>query len=274
MYWKAIHVYRAKREEKIEQLEEEITKLERETPRAGSKANEIHDPFIHKLPPEIGSHIFYLSLPTVDFEDILLWKKAAAFTRVLRLGAVCQKWPQLAWATPELWDTLYLTIPPSMKRFLFEGLPGLLHEWLSRSGMRPLTVFFRYFRCSQESDDSASDDEFSDESTTITLEPVADLVIEVINLHSGRWRKLHLDVSPNIPERFCGSIQPNQLRFLEPRIGAVTSESPMPKFVMKSKPFPTQLTLNNISRVTEIDWYWLGQYHTCKFVQSVRERVP
>ena len=235
----------------IEQLEREIMKLKVKHHSLGSKMNEIHDPFIHKLPPEIGSHIFRFCLPTFDLGR---WRSAARFTRVLRLGAVCRKWRQLAWATPELWDTLYRTIPPSMKCSLVEGLPGLLHEWLSRSRTRPLTIFFRYFRRSQESnDDSPSYDEFSDESTIITLEPVADLVIEVINLHSGRWKKLHLDVSADIPERLCGSMQPNQLRVLE--LGIDGGTLPMPKFMMKSKPFPTQLALNNISpRSIDIGW--------------------
>jgi hypothetical protein len=56
--------------EQIEQLEEEITKLKAKHHALGSRMNEIHDPFIHKLPPEIGSHIFRLCLPTLDFEDI------------------------------------------------------------------------------------------------------------------------------------------------------------------------------------------------------------
>ena len=99
-----------------------------------------------------------------------------------------------------------------MKRSLAESLPGLLHEWLSRSGIRPLTIFFRYLVSSEESDYSPSDAEFSDESTVDTLESTTDLVIDVINLHSGRWRNLHLDVgAPDISERFCGSAQPNQL---------------------------------------------------------------
>jgi len=232
-------------QEKIEQLEEEIIKLKAKDRALGSRANEIHDPFIHKLPPEIGFHIFRLSLPTLDFEDFHLWDKAAAFTRVLRLGAVCRKWRELAWATPDLWDTLYVRISPSQEHALVQWLPGLLREWLSRSGMRPLTIFFSYSGRSEESDSYDS----SDEST---LEPVADLVIQVINLHSGRWQNLHLDVRADIPERFCGSIQPNQLLFLELRIDR---RSPTPKFIMKSKPFPTQLALTDFPP-TRIDIGW------------------
>ena len=186
--------------QKIEQLEEEIAKLKAKHYALGNRMNAIHDPFIHKFPPEIGSYIFRLCFPILYFEDIRLWAKATTYTRALRLGAVCRKWRQLAWTTPDLWDTLYLTIQPSMKRSLAESLPGLLHEWLSRSGIRPLTIFFRYLVSSEESDYSPSDAEFSDKSTVDTLESTTDLVIDVINLHLGRWRNLHLDVGAS-----CGN---------------------------------------------------------------------
>jgi len=231
--------------EQIEQLEEEIIKLKEKHRTLGGRANEVHDPFILKLPSEISSHIFRLSLPTLDLKDIhLLWDKAAAFTRVLKLGAVCQKWRQLAWATPDLWDTIYLDFPTCMKIPLVQWLPGLLREWLSRSSMRPLTIFFRYFGCLEEFDGDPPYEEFPDESTVFSVESAADFVIEVINLHSGRWRNLHLDVTVglDIPRRFCGSIHPNQLRFLELGLDHRDSRrSHMPEFVMKSKPFPTQL---------------------------------
>ena len=247
--------------EKIKQLEEEITNLKAKHHALGSRINEIHDPFIHKLPPEIGSHIFYLCFPTLDFEDIQLWREAATFTRALRLGAVCRKWRQLAWATPDLWDTLYLRISPSMKRSLAESLPGLLREWLSRSGMRPLTVFFRYYGCSEESDSYDSPDES-------ILESAADLVIEVINLYSGRWRNLHLHVAADIPGRLCGSIQPNQLLFLELEING--ERLPTQKFIMKSKPFPTQLLLTNFPP-TMIDIGWENITHAMLYNLSANQ---
>jgi len=168
---------------------------------------------------------------------------------------VCQKWRQLAWATPDLWDTLYLKFPTSMEVPLVQWLPDLLREWLSRSSVRPLTIFFRYFGCFDPFDDYPPYDQFSDESTVFSLESAANLVIEVINLHSGRWRNLHLDVSDDTSERLCGSIQPSQLLFLELGLGHDAGRSHTPKFVMKSKPFPTQLKLVRFSP-TSIDIGW------------------
>jgi hypothetical protein len=239
--------------EQIKQLEREITKLKAKHHALGSRMNAIHDPFIHKLPPEIGSHIFCLCLPTLDFENNDIWPEATTFPKVLRLGAVCRKWRQLAWATPDLWDALYVSISLSMRCFVAESLPGLLREWLRRSGMRPLTIFFHHSWCSEESEDSPSFDDISDESTAETLASATDLVIEIINLHSGRWRNLHLDVGADIPERLCGSTQPNQLLFLD--LGTDGGRPPTPKFVMKSKPFPTQLVLINFPPTTiDIGW--------------------
>jgi len=238
-------------QKQIEQLEEEITKLKAKHHALGGRINAIHDPFIHKLPPEVGSHIFRLCLPTLDFED-LRDDEAAAFTRVLRLGAVCQKWRQLAWTTPDLWDTLFLRITPSTRLSLAKSLPGLLREWLSRSGIRPLTIIFRHFGCFPSFPSYRNPwDDFR--SIATILESATDSVIEVINLHSGRWQNLHLDVRADISERLCGLAQPNQLFGLELR--AYGNASPMPKFVMKTKPFPTQLTLFNFS-LTSIDIGW------------------
>ena len=233
--------------DQIEQLEEEIANLKAKHHALGGRMNAIHDSFIHKLPPEIGSHIFRLCLPTLYFDDTEEWIEAGtSTTRVLGLGAVCRQWRHLAWATPDLWDTLFLTILPSTRRSLAESLPGLLCEWLSRSGMRPLTIFFRY---SEESD--AYD--LLDESIVKILASAADLVIETINLHSGRWRNLHLDVGADIPGRLCGSVQPNQLFGLELQVEG--ARSPTQKFIMKRKPFPTLLTLVNFSP-TLIDIGW------------------
>ena len=239
--------------DQIKQLEKEITQLEAKHHALGSRINAIHDPFIHKFPPEIGSHIFCLFLPTLDFKDTCRWLEAEAFPGVLRLGAVCRKWRQLAWATPDLWDTLDVRISLPMKHSLAESLPGLLREWLSRSGIRPLTIFFHHSGCSEESEDSSSFDEFSDKSTAETLDSATDLVIQVISLHSGRWRNLHLDVGADILERLCGSMQPDQLLYLDLDINE--ESLPMQKFVMKSKPFPTQLKLTNVSP-TSIDIGW------------------
>ena len=57
--------------DQIKQLEDEIAKLKAKHETLTTPMNAIHDPFIHKLPPEIGFHIFRLSLPTLSNEENL-----------------------------------------------------------------------------------------------------------------------------------------------------------------------------------------------------------
>ena len=236
--------------DQIEQLEEGITKLMAKQRMLASRMNAIHDPFIHKLSPEIGSHIFCLCLPMLDDNECDPQDERKEVTRVLRLGAVCQKWHQLAWATPNLWELLYVNIGPPMERSLVESLPGLLREWLSRSGMLPLTIFLQQF---EDGDNSPSYTDSPDEFVVKTLEHVTDKIVHIINLHSGQWRNLHLDVAANIPERLCSSIQPNQLFALKLRIEGERSLTQ--KFVIKSKPSPMHLILHNFVP-TSIDIVW------------------
>jgi hypothetical protein len=135
---------RAAIRQKVKQLEEEITELKAKYNSLRTTMNAIHDPFIHKLPLEIGSHIFRLCLPILDHGESDHWvdRIPAEWAVPLRLGAVCRRWRQLAWATPNLWETLFLTIGPSTRHSLAESLPGLLREWIGRSGALPLTIFF------------------------------------------------------------------------------------------------------------------------------------
>ncbi|KIM37258.1 hypothetical protein M413DRAFT_30986 [Hebeloma cylindrosporum] len=140
-------------------------------------------------------------------------------------------------------------IQPSTKRSLAESLPDLLREWLSRSGVRPLTIFFSHFGCS---DSEESDDDFS-ESTVKALELTTKFIIEVPNLHSDRWKNLHLFVGGDILERLCGSTQPMQLFCLELANSGI--RLPSQKFVMKSTPSPKRLMLRDFS-LTSIDIGW------------------
>ena len=203
--------------------------------------NSIHDPFIHKFPPEIGSYIFRLCLPTLDFGELYPWPKRREVTGILRLGGVCQKWRQLAWATPNLWEMLYLDIEPD-----------LIEEWLGRSGVLPLTIFF-----------------VNDYSGRPEIEFAITRIIEVMNLHSGRWRNLYLDVGADIPERLSGSKHP-KLFLLDLAVNG--RRSSLQKFVMESKPFPTYLTLENFPP-TSIDIGWDKITHATLHTLSADECI-
>ena len=261
---------RATIRQKVEHLEEEIAELKAKYNTLTTTMNAIHDPFIHKLPPEIGSHIFSLCLPTLDHgeQDYSVKQIPVEWAVPLRLGAVCRRWRQLAWATPNLWVTLSLAIGPSTRRSLAESLPGLLREWIGRSGALPLTILLVHSGWpnrmdrddtsegespsddespsegeSSSEDESPSEDESSselegesadnstfDNCTSDTLEVTTNLVIEILNFHSGRWRNLYIHAGADIFKRFSDYTRPMQLVELELSLNLAAHTWATPQF--------------------------------------------
>ena len=226
--------------DKIKRLEGKIIKLKAKYRALGTTANATHDPFIHKLPPEIGSHIFHLSLPTFD-PSVYSHYAQTELPQVLRLGAVCRKWRQLAWATPNLWEILSINTSSEIMHTMAGSWPGLINEWLGRSGGLPLTIFFLHHP-----------DVFPDpEEFYSTLAPI----IEVLALHSSRWRNLFLYVDPITLEHFS-SMHLNQVLRLE----LVVSDDgpgriPAHRLFIKFKPFPAYLRLERFSPgLIDIGW--------------------
>ena len=82
-------------EQQIQELEKMIEELHNRRRALRTVMNENHDHLIHKFPPEIASHIFIQYAPPSVSEN----KKYRSTP--LRLGSVCRKWRQLAWATPQ-----------------------------------------------------------------------------------------------------------------------------------------------------------------------------
>ncbi|KIM37633.1 hypothetical protein M413DRAFT_30820 [Hebeloma cylindrosporum] len=236
--------------------EVEIATLKAKHDSLASQMNAIHDPFIHKFPPEIGSHIFRLSLPILTHAEHL---EASSFVKpcdgrissakILRLGGVCRMWRQLAWATPDLWHTLYLKTQ-GCSESLAKLLPDLVREWLKRSGNLPLTIFFHDYIRSE--DDSVDSDD--------PVEVAIGSIIEIFNLHSRRWR-------------FSGSIQPNQLVGLGLQLAYHTTDPSWqaPKFVMESEFAPTHLALD--FPLTSINVRWDNVTHVTLFKISTGQCI-
>jgi len=211
----------------IIQLEEEITKLKEKRRVLATMMNENHDPFIHKLPSEVGSHIFRLCFPSLEmppfdsgFEMSYPLKKPGWGTP-LRLGAVCHNWRQLAWATPNLWVAPWVELEPLTSSSRVESLPDLLREWLGRSGLLPLTIFFGYTGHADK------------------VKAAADRVIEVINDYWGRLENLYLDLEDDIFQRITGSMGPNKITRLALTVRNVgRTGSHIPQFITQLKPSP------------------------------------
>jgi len=257
---------------KIGQLEEELTNLKAQYKTLASATNTIHDPFIHKFPPEIASHIFRLSLPVLNFGEhgpraTNQLSGRTQWAVPLRLGAVSRKWRQLAWETPDLWQTVFIHIHPSTSHFLAQSLPGLLREWLERSAVLPLTILFHDFRYSDQTnlDDAWTEDEFSDDSTSDMSEFPTNQILEILNFDSDRWRNLHISAGPHIFGRFSCSIQPPQLVDLDLTLNLSLSQDPIPKFLIGSELNPTHLKLTGFP-LTSINVHWDNITHAtlCK----------
>lgn len=147
-------------EKEIKELEIKIKKIYIRRRAIRTVMNETHDPLIHKFPPEIASHIFIQYSPSSECFD------RPYRTSPLYLGAVCRRWRQLVWATPELWTSLHIG---SHNR----DRAQLVLEWLERSASLPLTIRL----CAWEEDDDGHHE-----------------VINNVNKHSARWHDMHIDI--------------------------------------------------------------------------------
>ena len=89
-------------------------------------------------------------------------------------------WRQLAWATPDLWDTLYLRTGSWSRSsdFEFEALakflPDLVREWLERSGSMPLTIFFN---------DAFEDNSGDDDTVEVAIGLIIGIPVQIGRAH-------------------------------------------------------------------------------------------
>jgi len=190
---------------------------------------EIQDPFNHKFPLEIVSHIFTLCLPRVP--PLLRHRQIQGEWAVpLFLGAICSKWRHIAWSTPRLWTTVIVYVSLRTAKQLGGSLPQLVTEWLGRSGVLPLTIQFSAARLGERQ-------EGYDE-----VKSLAYLIIDILNRHSERWQNLDLDVNADTYTRkFHGSSELSNLRRLS--FNGAVSGFDLPPFLTEIR--PTHLTLSS-----------------------------
>ncbi|KIM37629.1 hypothetical protein M413DRAFT_30816 [Hebeloma cylindrosporum] len=198
--------------------------------------NENHDHLIHRFPPEIASQIFIQYSRYTAFFD----KSRDTRSCPLYLGGVCQRWRQLAWATPELWTSLRVALRPHEN---IEALPQLIAEWLERSATLPLTIECKVGDLEQHLGDE-----------------MYPMVINKLNNHSARWHDVHFSLPAHLLRRFCGSLQGNIIRSLvlsDPMRSTWSRPDPsdLPTFSMKCKPSPTRLSLATFP-LSSLDISW------------------
>ncbi|KAF8873325.1 hypothetical protein CPB84DRAFT_646126 [Gymnopilus junonius] len=179
----------------------EITQLERQileakealkamTNRHGElrdKVNQMHGPFIHRLPPEITSSIFELCVPTTLRNSS--WEefgsqgiKTCLETPPQTLGRVCRSWKEIAWATPRLWTVIKFDLN---LRKVSPAWDEVVQGWLTRSGQHPLHIRLRLTSSIHAEGIQQVRTKFSPS-------------IDMINQHSNRWYQLELFLPPSI----------------------------------------------------------------------------
>ncbi|KIM42601.1 hypothetical protein M413DRAFT_444306 [Hebeloma cylindrosporum] len=209
-------------EKQIGELETLIYELYNRRRALRTVMNDNHDHLIHNFPPEIVSHIFVLyATPNVSTHKN---KRSTP----LRLGAVCRKWRQLAWATPRLWSSLALDFTFG-KNDPLHSL-HLIDEWLERSASLPLTI--RY-------DDRSAHPQAAN----------------ILNKHSARWHDVHFDIAVHHLHHLNSPSQGNSSCLLVLRYPFQFSVRPFdfPPFratelALKSVPVPhVNITWNNIT---------------------------
>jgi len=204
--------------------------------------NENHDPLIHKFPPEISSQIFIqYAIASHRYMKMLLY-----------LGAICQKWRRLAWATPELWTSVFLPVGTGGISGRSNHPKKLLVRWLERSGGLPLTITFI--------------------SRILGKDYGYHGVANVLNKHSARWQDIHLTIPARHLHLFSGSLEGNtvgqlsQLSLQLPENGYNSRGeslqvsgggyvSRFPPFRMKCKASPRTLILTTLPLIY-VDILW------------------
>ena len=190
------------------------SKIDGENPyQATRSSNQNHDRLIHRFPPEIASRIFFycfLASSCLDTHEK---------TNTLRLRAICQKWQQLAWATPEVWTWIH--IHSGIIYRWNSNSEQLLAEWLERLASLPLTRLF-----------------FGPSTGDLAVYCV---VMDLLNKHSARWYDIHFNIPACHFHRLGGFLQQNILYRLviSPDI---SSNKPLSTFRMKCSPIELKLT--------------------------------
>ena len=146
---------------------------------------EEHDTFSRHLPPELISHIF--TIYTETFNSSFDIKQPSTEHGPLVLGAVSKFWREVAFGTPQLWNTIniHVCFPSNNITPKIE----LTKQWLDRSGQLPLYLSLRI------------------RTTNIKFEScLLGPLFSLIRNLALRWYLLALDISPKLYTTFIDDL--------------------------------------------------------------------
>ncbi|KAK0452063.1 uncharacterized protein EV420DRAFT_690260 [Desarmillaria tabescens] len=115
------------------------------------------NPFIHSLPPEILSKIFFLALPSSY--SVLEPLREGPWL----LGRVCRWWRDITWGYPALWSSFVLIDWKAPHRIQEETGARMVQEALQRTGQSKLSM------------------------TILTCHIFSDAIVETLLQHSRQW---------------------------------------------------------------------------------------
>jgi len=171
----------------IDQHLEEITKPLQIRGKMEGQINNNHDPFTSHFPPEITSHIFATYTEEIN-SYFGLQSPSTGRVGPLLLGAVSKLWREVAFGTPQLWNTLDIHIR-SPTNDITQKIE-LTKQWLDRSGQLPLCLSLRINNTSEI------------ESATYSLRSLFSLIRNL----APRWHILVLAVSSSFYRAFLDDL--------------------------------------------------------------------
>lgn len=128
--------------DKLQTLEERITSLQSQLDGLSLQKQHLSDFVeghtmllspIRRLLPEILQEVFYQCLPTTH--NVVMSVDAPP----LLLGRVCSQWRQIAYSTPQLWNSIHIIATPPTRQS-DEARRHAISAWLARSGILPLSI--------------------------------------------------------------------------------------------------------------------------------------
>ncbi|KAJ7615118.1 hypothetical protein B0H17DRAFT_681022 [Mycena rosella] len=198
---------------------------------------------VFALPVEITAQIFIDCLVELAEPDPL--------SAPLLLGNICSHWRHVALSTPRLWSSFNKTLPQDSPRTPF--LLELLQIWLSRSGLHPLTLSFRY--------------------AEIRIRPTPDPFHRIILQHAHQWQDVgfhlpHADLAQLFDE-FAGTFP--LLKSLTIASQDAETTAALSFASLRSSPFLRILrTCGDLLRPmpSSIPWSGLTRFHVCDFTPT------
>ena len=229
----------------VQEVEKTLLNLKAAQQSLISTINSHHSSFIRNVPNEVVGLIFSFChdpAPVLPGRNMVFPSQRFC---MLTLGAVCKRWREIAWATPELWTLLRMPDIPDSADSSFSVQAELAKEWLGRSANLPLHISLETQVCSRNP----------------KFNPHVGKLIESINSYSRRWQcleiwipKMYLPLFQNIPSETAPN-EPERLQHLRLDGFRLASKTRVAFNADGDFLKPTKVTLGPLSvRLLRIDW--------------------